>query len=519
MSIYETLFDWQKKIVDKFKDKSSLGLFLDMGLGKTPIAMGLAEVNDCKKVIVITINSKATETVDVNGSWFDWASKSKIKYELLDKHAEVTKSSDPQMLLVNYEALFKRKKQSTRTAKAELKDNLIAFVNNCKNENVALIIDESHKTKNCSSVQTIAIMHLQRLLSAKGNLRTYLLTGTPFTTGYIDLYTQLKLLGHDGTKTEFIDTFCERGHVPGLLGWQQPIVGYKNVDKLYDLIHKFAITVKSEDVVDLPKKIFIEHSVPMSKDFSMFIQEKINGLKLEEYANERHLQNAEQLYIDKKINNPYYRNIAFPSLDWLAETTGSFWLRARQLSIGFQGNAEKFEWYDERRYKEIERFLTENNDNYLIFYNYTPELYKLYDICENIGYNIDVYCGEVKSLHFYNAYQQLSDADKLVNKKNVILANFASGSTGMNWQEYDKCIICSIPLYKDYEQGIKRIHRTGQKYDCIYHVFYQKNWLDESMMKALDGSIQYSNDMFESDLQRVQEIFSKSIKQIVNINI
>lgn len=33
MSIYEKLYDWQKKIVDKFSYKSAFGLFLDMGLG------------------------------------------------------------------------------------------------------------------------------------------------------------------------------------------------------------------------------------------------------------------------------------------------------------------------------------------------------------------------------------------------------------------------------------------------------------------------------------------------------
>jgi len=33
MSLYQALFNYQKNIVDKFKDKESLGLFLDMGLG------------------------------------------------------------------------------------------------------------------------------------------------------------------------------------------------------------------------------------------------------------------------------------------------------------------------------------------------------------------------------------------------------------------------------------------------------------------------------------------------------
>ena len=76
MSIYEKLFDWQKEIVQDLKDKNSYGLFLDMGLGKTPISLALAEVNDCEKVLVVSLNAKALEDKDVKGSFCWWGSQS-----------------------------------------------------------------------------------------------------------------------------------------------------------------------------------------------------------------------------------------------------------------------------------------------------------------------------------------------------------------------------------------------------------------------------------------------------------
>ena len=508
MSLYQKLFNYQKNIVDKFKNKDSFGLFLDMGLGKTILALTFAEVNECNKVIVITINAKAEEDLRVKDSWMGWANQSHIKYQFHSKYSNNfyhLHSND--MLIINYESLFVRSKD--RRQKIQLKEQVQNFINSCAYSNVAIIVDESHKMKNLQSMQTQAIFKIKRELMARASkLYTYLLTGTPFTTGYIDLYTQLKMLGYPENKTNFVDRYCVKGNLPGLLGWQQPIVGYKNINELYDTIHRYAITIKSEDVIDLPEQIFIYHPLEESHHFKMLTTEFVNGLEIikEDSIRKKHIVDIEQYNHDKKFPNPYFRNISYPELKWVAETNGTFRLRARELSIGFQGSASDYEYYDEERLKSISSFLDLNRDNYIIFYNYTPELIQLFNICDKLKYNIDVFCGDIKSLDFYNTYANQTEAQRLTNVGNVIIANFASGSTGMNWQLYSKVIIASIPLYKDYAQAIKRVHRPGQKDTVFYHLFYQKNWLDLSMMKALKEQKQYSQDMYEADLERINNI-------------
>ncbi len=52
--IYDKLFDWQKSIIDKHKDDYSLGLFLEMGLGKTVISLALAEAKKATNILIIT---------------------------------------------------------------------------------------------------------------------------------------------------------------------------------------------------------------------------------------------------------------------------------------------------------------------------------------------------------------------------------------------------------------------------------------------------------------------------------
>ena len=513
MSIYSKLYPWQKKIVDNFKDRTAFGLFLDMGLGKTPLSLAFAEQNECTKVLVVTINSKAEESEDLEGSWLNWSSFSNINYNKNNKKVKEFNREASDIFVVNYEMLFKRAKReevlSRRNPGLQLSEPIMNFIFSCKGHNVALIIDESHKTKSKKSKQSEAIEKIQKALKLNSTkCYTYLLTGTPFTTGYIDLYNQLRLLGCTMTKGLFEDNFCERGHIRGLLDWQQPIVGYKNVELLYDLVHKYAITIDSEEVIDLPEKIFVNHRLEESTEFSMFTTEKMSGHKILDYMEEKEILSKEDILTydcKTRVNNPFYRNIAYPYTLWEADTVGTFWMRARQLSIGFQGNNEDSQWFDRTRLNLLEKLLEEEPDNYIIFYNYTPELLEIYDICEKLKYNIDVYCGPIKSETFYEAYSRQSLEKRLTNKKNVIISNFASGSTGKNWQNYNKCILFSLPLYMDYEQGCKRIHRHGQKSSCIYHLFWQDNWLDRGMKQALEEKKNYSEDMFESDLSRVRE--------------
>ena len=497
MSIYEKLFDWQKKIVDTFESRSDFGIFLDCGLGKTPVSLAFAERHKATKIIVVTINGKAIEDEKIDGSWLHWAEQMELKYSLYNKKSkQAFDKKSNEIFIINYESLFSR--TTKKTSKMVLSERIKEFIDSCGKENIVMIVDESHNIKSLQAQKSLAINRIKQELKFRAaSFHSYLLTGTPFTQGFIDLYAQLKFLGYSDNKETFCDNFCVRGCIPGLLGWQQPIVGYKNIPLLYDTIHKYAITIKNTDVIKLPGQTFVKHEMPLSIAFNTFTNEKL-------YQNEickfKKIDFEEKL--KGKVNNPFYRNLDYPDTKYLAETTGAFWLRSRQISIGFLGNAGECEWYDTTRLKSLEKFLSENEDNYVLFYNFTPELLEIYSICEKLGYNIDVYSGEVKSTFFYEKYSHQSEEEQLVNKKNIILANFASGSTGMNWQNYHQCILFSIPLFKDYTQALARIYRIGQKDPVVYHTFYQNNWLDKSMIKALEEGKTYNNDMFESDYKK-----------------
>lgn len=583
--IYPMLYDWQKEIVDSLAKKPAFGLWLDCGLGKTVQALALAEKTGAEKILIITPNAKACESITTSGSWQQWATKLGPEWVVRSKGdklpvteapvKEETKKSDDELpaeekpkkknrigkaqvaissaplpkddkfpkafkgmspaektvMIVNYESLFCR---GTGSKRPVIKDEILSFINNCYDKQVTLLIDESHYIKDPQSQQTQVLQSIKReLMVVSKYLHIYLLTGTPFTRGFIDVWNQLKFMGCQMTKTEFRDRFCVLGNVRGLLGWQQPIVGYKNIDGLYQLIHQYAITLKSDDVLKLPEQVFVEHVTAPSAWFTILTRQKLrikrvlelNAIRenvglptltcedlqrfIDVWAQE-HGEPEGWVTLDKAIEqnlslqNPWFRNIDFPDTKFLCDTPGSLWLRARQLSIGFQGNAEEALWYSDERLQAIKRLLEEKPDNYVLFYNYTPEFTELFDICYKLGYNIDVYNGEIKSMLNYERYIGEPESERLVDNKNIIIANFASGSTGMNWQEYSQCIIASLPTYKHWAQGLKRVHRNGSKSTVFYHVFKSSSWLDDGMWEALENKVEYSDEMFNKALNEAQ---------------
>lgn len=498
MSLYNILFDYQQLLIDKYYIKDNFGLFLEMGSGKTILSLALAEKNECSKILIITLNSKAVETKEIKGSWLYWADKSSMSYNLNNKNYKGCFENDNNdCLVLNYEGIYSRDKN--RRKKIVLKETVQNFIDSCRGKRVAFIIDESHKMKNIDSLQTKAIFEIKtQLKSISQHLNCYLLTGTPFTNTMLDLYSQLKFLGYDQSKTYFIDNYCIRDNIPGLLGWQQPIIGYKNLDTLFKLVHKYAITIKSEEFLKLPKQEFHYISIKNTECFNLMTNEKYYSKNIKRELDKRNIDNNLN-DTNLKINNPFYRNIDYPSDDHICYTSSDFWLRCRQLNIGFVGS-EKITWYNYDRLNKLKELVTNNRQNYIIFYNYNAELISLFELFEKLSYNIDIYCGNIKSLENYENFAKISQDKRDSINNNVMLVNYNSGSAGMNWQLYNNCILFSLPLYKDYEQCLKRIHRVGQTKDVNYYIFYSDNWLDKGMIKSLKEKVNYNIELFEKEV-------------------
>lgn len=495
-TLCDRLYPFQKSILSNYRDMHRLGLFLDMGLGKTVLSLAFAEDARADNLIIVTVNSKAVETEATHGSFAWWISRSPLlsSYARYDKAMRVPDklpSPTRNILIANYESLFNR--GAGISLSPAIKRFLKGISGSC-----ALILDESHRVKNPSSKAFKAVSKMVAVLSAidPEGFRLLLLSGTPFTVGYIDLWAQLRLLGLDMTKGEYMDRFCVRGYVPGLLAYQQPIVGYKDLDGLYALANGYAVTVKSKEVVDLGEIAMDWHILPSPDSFRLFTSERIPPSIADARCAERGLPPCRAVRADNLAPNPFFRNLFAPDYSSVSDTSGAAYMRGREASIGFGvDSGDVCEWLDRSRLDAFKRLLSEHPGNYAVFCNFNAELIELYDICESLGYKADVWCGRIKTMAHYDAWKE-GDPER-----NAVICNFASGSTGLNLQKYHHAVFFSLPVYRDWAQAIKRIHRIGQSHPAVCHVFMADNWLERGMRKAIGERKDYDERLFEEGMK------------------
>lgn len=115
------------------------------------------------------------------------------------------------------------------------------------------LTDESITIKNSDSNRTKEAIGLARL---KGAVKRGILNGTPVSKGLEDLYSQFQFLDPDiigiGDYYSFRNRYCVMG------GYEQKeIIGYTNVDELFELIRPYTLEVSKEEALpDLPPKVY-----------------------------------------------------------------------------------------------------------------------------------------------------------------------------------------------------------------------------------------------------------------------
>lgn len=229
----------QRAALDKAYGQKGYGFFLEPGMGKTAVAMAefidLAEKGEVDLMIVVCPNT-------LRSNWASEAEKFGFKYD-------VAMLPDPApakgMWIVNYEKLV-----------TNHVDSLFNTV--CKRK-VYMVCDESHRIKNPKARSTKAALSIFERTKVQR-----VMTGTPMANSVVDLWTQLKAIGHNGVHR---NPYTWRNYYGIMGGWMgKKVVGVQREDELKQILDKCSFQAKKKDwMKTLPPKAYYTLGYEMTK--------------------------------------------------------------------------------------------------------------------------------------------------------------------------------------------------------------------------------------------------------------
>ena len=440
------LYQHQEESLERTKNFNRCAYFHDMGLGKTFSGAEKMKQLDKSVNLVICQKSKVDDWVQHFRTFYpEYDVENLTKKNDFETFIQTWDIEEGQMIgIINYELVWRRKQLQQLT-------------------DFTLMLDESSLIQNETAKQTKFIMKMNPS-------NVILLSGTPTSGKYENLWTQAQLLGWDISKEIYDRTYVNWTLTPDDgSGVRHKIVDkdnpYKNVDRLKAKLRQYgADFLKTEDVVDLPEQNFIDVWVDAPKEYKKFMKDNIitiDTLNLCEFHDD----------------SDFYGKDVTPRVELIGDTIFTKRLYERQLCSQ----------YNKNKIDTLKDLIQSTQDRLIIFYNFNVELDILKRICNAQNRPYSEVNGSVKDL--YN-YEEKDDS--------VTLVQYQAGAMGLNLQKCNKIIYFSLPDRSElFEQSKKRIHRIGQSESCFYYLLMVKNSIDEQIKAALDMRKDLTDYLFE----------------------
>ena len=418
------LYPHQKQVLEAVKDKDHCAFYLDMGLGKTFVGSEKMMDLNASMNLVICQKSKVRDWFNhfcenYSGSEFcflNLCNQKELEY-FLEETPELNKIG-----IINYDLAWRRRKL-------------------CNLKDFTLLLDESSMIQNETAKRSkfILKMHPRNVI---------LLSGTPTGGKYEKLWSQMKLLGWNISKTLYWKQFVIVNHLDLMDGRSIPIVaGYRNIPRLKQKMKEYGCQfVKSSEVFDLPQQNFQMIKVDQSKHYEQFRKTQITEVE---------------------------------GTTLVGDTTLKKMLYERQLCS----------MYSKEKLNAFNDLLDSTDERLIVFYNFTAELNTLKHACEAKNKPYSIVNGAIKDLH---SYDEKNDS--------VTFLQYMAGAMGLNLQKANKVIYYSLPLSSElYEQSKKRIHRIGQNKPCFYYLLICRGSVEEKILRTLKQRQNYTAELFRKE--------------------
>lgn len=443
---------YQQYAANLIMEKPAVGLFLDMGMGKTATTLYavkelLYDYFDVQHVLVIAPLRVAETT---------WADECREWEQLQD------------LSVVPVIGSMKQREKALR---------MPADIHTVNRENVPwlvgyygkdwpfdmVVLDESSSFKNHQSQRFRALKRVRPRIR-----RLVELTGTPAPNGLMDLWSQIFLLDGGRRLGKTITAYRHR--------WFYPAGGYGHVvynyepksgarDEIYQAISDICVSMKAKDYISLPPVLYNTVKVQLPASASQKYKQLEKNLVLS-LGDDDHIVASTAAVLSNKLI---------------------------QMANGaaYDENGDVVELHQAKIEALVEMVELNINKPLLVFYWFRHDLDRLQKV--------------------FPKARQLKTAKDILDwnegKIQMLLVHPASAGHGLNLQKGGSLIIWfsltwSLELY---QQANKRLHRSGQQRTVVIHHLIAKGTIDEDIMKSLQEKKQGQDGMLEAVRARIRE--------------
>ena len=423
------LHDYQKRAVQRVIDQPELGLFLDMGLGKTLITLTAVEQlireYTVSRVLVIAPLKVAEDTWNREvDKWGIDLTISKILGSTKKRTAAAEASAD--LYIIN-------------------RDNVKWLVDKYPADKWRwdmVVIDELSGFKNNKAGRFKALRSVRPWVD-----RIVGLTGTPSPNGYMDLWAEIYLLDQGKRLGKFIGKYRETYFRPGN-GNGYVVYDYKllpGADKAIQAkISDIVVSMRAEDYIELPERI-----------------DRTVGVELPEKALKEYRKLEEEQILGLEDGEDITALNAAAVMNKLLQYSGG----------GVYADDGSTHYFHEEKLKALDEII-ESEESVLVFYGYRHERERL--------------------IERYKARELKTPediADWNAGKVKVLIAHPASVGYGLNLQEGGHVVAWySLPWSLElYQQANARLYRQGQNMPVVINHLISKGTVDERVMKCLES--------------------------------
>ena len=449
---------YQAYCIDRVIKQPKIGLFLDMGLGKTIITLqAIYELKynrfAVQKVLIIAPKKVAEATWQREAQKWDGVGILRISTVLGSLSKRVKALNTPaDIYIIN-------------------RDNVTWLVDYYKNDWPfdMVVADESSSFKNHAAKRFKSLAHMYNHIK-----RMVLLTGTPTPKGLIDLWAQIYLLDRGQSLGRTYTSFRDHFFIPDQRS-QTVIYSYKPKDTAENdvlrAISHLCVSMKSEDYLTLP---------PVTED--------IVPVQLSPKAQRDYDEMETRMVLELVESGEEITAVSAAALS----------TKLQQLANGavYDELRNVHEIHDCKIEAFMELIEQLSGKPALVFYNFKHDLERLKAALAKSRLVVKELKGAAEERE-WNAGQI-----------DVLLAHPASTAYGLNLQDGGNHVIWfglnwSLELY---QQANKRLHRQGQKEKVIIHHLISIGTRDEDMMEALNRKADAQEYVLQSLKARIDKV-------------